>query len=363
MTPGRGACSALALFLSVLSVHADPIRVASFNAELQRDGPGLLLRDIQRGEDEQIAAVVEVIARARPDVLALQGFDWDHDGAALAAFANALRAAGADYPYIHAPRPNSGMASDLDLDGDGRLGGPGDAQGFGAFTGQGGIAVLSRLPILTDLVQDFSALLWRDLPGALLPQHPDGTPFPSLPALSEQRLSSTGHWVVPLRLPDGAVMTLLTFQAAPPVFDGPEDRNGRRNHDEIMFWRAFLDGHFGPAPDQRLVLAGGANLDAQDSDGRHQAIQALLSDPRLQDPQPRSVGAASAGDQGHNGPDALDTVDWPRVGRLRVDYVLPSRDWRVEDAGVVWPASPDDAVAAVSAASRHRLVWVDLALD
>ena len=363
MTLKLGVSCGLALFLAILPAHADPIRIASFNAELSRDGPGLLLRDIQRGKDKQIAAVVAVIAQASPDVLALQGFDWDHDGVALAAFADLLRAAGSDYRHIYAPRPNSGMATDLDLDGDGRRGGPGDAQGYGSFTGRGGIAVLSRFPIITGKVRDFSAVLWRDLPGALLPQYPDGAPYPSPEALAVQRLSSTGHWVVPIHLPDGSEMTLLTFQAGPPVFDGPEDRNGRRNHDEITFWRVFLAGGFGLTPAKRFVLAGGANLDAHDSDGRHQAIRALLSDPRLQDSHPRSQGAAAAGDQGHKGPDALDTVDWPRVGRLRVDYVLPSSDWRVVASGVLWPPPGDARQEDVLTASRHRLVWVDLALD
>lgn len=357
------ACYVLTLFLSSLPVHADPIRIASFNTELSRDGPGLLLRDIRRDEDKQIAAAVAVIARAAPDILTLQGMDWDLDGVAIRAFVDLLRAQGVDYRHIYAPRPNSGMASDLDLDGDGRLGGAGDAQGYGTFTGRGGIAVLSRFPILTEHAQDFGDMLWRDLPGALLPRHPDGTPFPSAQAQAVQRLSSTGHWVVPFRLPDGSTVTVLTFQAGPPVFDGPEDRNGRRNHDEIAFWQAFLDGHFGPAPTARFVLAGGANLDMWDSDGRHAAIRTLVSDPRLQDPKPRSAGAATAGGQGHKGPDALDTVDWPEVGRLRVDYVLPSSDWPVVASGVIWPAPGGAGHAEVLGASRHRLVWVDLALD
>jgi len=255
------------------------------------------------------------------------------------------------------------MATDLDLDGDGRKGGPGDAQGYGAFSGQGGMAVLSRFPILPDTSRQYSALIWRDVPGALLPLHEDGSAFPSPEAQAIQRLSSAGHWVVPIRLPDGSVLTLLTFQAGPPVFDGPEDRNGRRNHDEVLLWRLLLDGAIGPAPKGRFVLAGGANLDPNDSDGRREAIGALLTDPRFQDPKPRSDGAAQAGGQGHNGPDALDTVDWSGVGRLRVDYVLPSADWTVVDAGVFWPAPEqvghDDALAA----SRHRLIWVDLTLE
>ncbi len=359
----RAACCAVALILAALPVTAETIRIASFNTELQREGPGLLLRDIRRGKDDQIAAVVAVIAATRPDILALQGIDWDHDGAALGAFADLLRIAKVDYPHSYAPRPNSGLATDLDLDGDGRKGGPGDAQGYGAFSGQGGLAVLSRFPIQTDKARNFSTFLWRDLPNALLPRHGDGAPFPSAAALAIQRLSSTGHWVVPVNLPGGGVLTLLTFQAGPPVFDGPEDRNGRRNHDEIMFWRAWLDGAFGPAPQRGLVLAGGANLDPNDSDGRRQAIRALLEDPRLRDPLPQSTGAAQAGKQGHLGPDALDTVDWPGPGRLRVDYVLPSRDWRVAGAGVYWPTPGQDGYTTALAASRHRLVWVDLELN
>lgn len=348
------------LLLLPLAAPAETIRIASFNAELDRTGPGLMLRDIRRG-DAQVADVVAVIARAGPDILALQGIDWDLDGAGLAALADALAAAGLDYPHRLSLQPNSGMASGLDLDGDGRLGGPGDSQGFGRFTGQSGIAVLSRFPIRREEVRDFSALLWRDLPGAQLPRI-DGRPFPSEAAQAAQRLSSTAHWAVPVAAPGGD-LTLLTFQAGPPVFDGPEDRNGLRNRDELRLWTLYLDGALGPRPDRRLVIAGGANLDPADGDGRRPAIRALLNDPRLRDPRPSSPGAAQAGAQGHAGPDERDTVDWDGPGRLRVDYVLPSADWDIAAAGVLWPAAGDPFAATVTGASRHRLVWVDLRID
>ncbi len=61
--------------------------------------------------------------------------------------------------------PNTGVATGLDLDGDGHLGGPGDAQGLGAFAGQGGMALMSRLPIDTARTRDFTALLRSALPG------------------------------------------------------------------------------------------------------------------------------------------------------------------------------------------------------
>lgn len=354
----RLAALALALCLLPGGVVAESLRVATFNTELSRKGPGLMLRDIAGGRDKQVAAVVSVIVSARPDILALQGFDWDHEGRALEALAVRLAAAGWDMPYSFAAQPNSGRATDLDLDGDGRNGGPGDSQGYGWFTGQGGIAVLSRHPIAQADIQDFSALLWKDLPGATLPKT-SGRPFPSGEAQAEQRLSPTGHWLVPIDTDQGP-MVLLTYQAGPPVFDGPEDRNGLRNRDETRLWQLLLDGAVGSMPELPFVLAGGANLDPQDGEGYRGVIRALLADPRLQDPAPESPGAARAGPQGHAGPDARDTVDWPGVGRFRVDYVLPSTHWRVVGSGVVWPTPDDPSAGLVSEASRHRLVWVDL---
>ncbi|KAE9632375.1 endonuclease/exonuclease/phosphatase family protein [Parasedimentitalea maritima] len=340
--------AALLLLSLTTPSHADTLRIASFNTELSRDGPGLLFRDIERGDDPYINAVVQTIASAHPDVLALQGIDWDYEGRALNALQNQLQKHGAYYPYFLALQPNSGLASGLDLDGNNQFAEPRDSQGYGTFTGQDGIAVLSRLPIDHALVQDFSSLLWRDLPGALLPQHPDRTPFPSAQAQAAQRLSNTGHWVVPLALPNGERLNLLTFQAGPPLFDGPEDRNGRRNHDEIRLWQLLLNGDLGPAPESPLVIAGGANLDPDRGDGRREAIRSLLADPRLQDPRPSSTEAD------------INTVQWKNAGRMRVDYVSPSADLKVLDAGVVWP--PVSGQAGV-ASSRHHLVWVDIALD
>jgi len=51
------------------------LRIATYNSDLSRKGPGLLLRDILRGEDAQIHAVMRVISSISPDVLLLQDFD------------------------------------------------------------------------------------------------------------------------------------------------------------------------------------------------------------------------------------------------------------------------------------------------
>lgn len=338
-----------------MAAPADTLRIATYNTELHQKGPGLLLRNIVRGEDPKILAVMEVLTRTDPDIVVLQGFDYDLTGAALDAFAKALAEKGTVYPHLFAARPNTGLQTGLDMNGDGKTGTPQDAQGYGRFSGQGGMAVLSRFPIATQQVQDFTSLLWRDLPGANLPAHPDGTPFPSVEVLAVQRLSTTAHWVVPIDVPDLGRINLLTFHASPPVFDGTEDRNGKRNHDELMFWLRFLDGDIGQAPQDRFVLLGDANNDRDEGEGLKPAITALLNDRRLQDPSPISAGSMTAGG------DPDDTVDWddPSPGNLRVDYVLPSSDWRVEKSGVYWPDGPDGQIAET--ASRHRLVWVDLA--
>ncbi|MFK7765480.1 MAG: endonuclease/exonuclease/phosphatase family protein [Roseobacter sp.] len=342
------------LALGATHVAADPIRIATFNTELQRKGPGILLRDIVRGEDPQVDAVVAVLVAVKPDIVVLQGIDYDLEGKALAALQDVLRIAGCAYPYSFTARPNTGMATGLDMDGDGRRAEPRDAQSYGRFSGQGGMAVLSRYPILTDAVQDFTKLLWRDFPDALLP-NTDGTPFPSAEAQAIQRLPTTAHWVIPIDVPDLGRVDLLTFHASPPVFDGPEDRNGKRNHDEIVFWQKYLNGDFGPAPTEQFILLGDFNQDPNAGEGLKEAVRGALSDPRLQDFEPRSPGSlAITGDP-------FDTADWddPVPGNMRVDYVLPSADWRILDGAVHWPTGPAGEIAAT--ASRHRIVWVDLA--
>ncbi|HEY0276598.1 MAG TPA: endonuclease/exonuclease/phosphatase family protein [Paenirhodobacter sp.] len=321
-----------------LPLRAETVRVATYDPGLSRDGPGLLLRDLTAGKDKQIIAVIAVIAEVSPDILLLTGFDWDLRGVALRAFQARLAAAGVDYGYSYAPRPNTGMATGLDLDGDGRRGGPRDAQGYGLFSGADGMALLSRLPIRTEAARDFSAFLWQDLPEAQV----DGADLtPEVRKI--QRLSTTSHWDVPVELRSGVTLGLRAFGATPPVFDGPEDRNGRRNHDETAFWLRYQDGLLPvvPRPGPWVVL-GDAGLDPIRGEGRKDALIRLLglaADPLA----------------------GVDTVDYGgTTGRMRADYVLPSADLTVTGAGVYWPEGAAGETAAT--ASRHRLVWVDISL-
>jgi hypothetical protein len=279
-------------------------------------------------------------------VLLLLRFDYDLDGMALAAFAERLAEAGHAMPHRFALRPNSGWATGLDLDGDGRSGTPDDAQGFGRFAGAGGKAILSRLPIDRSAVRDHSGFLWRDLPEALIPTD-EGAPYPSAEVFEVQRLSSTGHWEVPVITDSAQRLTLLTWHAGPPVFGGAHHRNLRRNHDETAFWLHLLDGNLPlQPPESPFAVMGNANLDPNAGDGMHVAIKMLLAHPSLQDPEPRGTrpGAAEAG---------TETAYWPRgPGTMRVSYILPSADLHVLDSGVVWRED----------GASHALVWVDIAL-
>lgn len=322
--------------MTALPAPAQPLRLALYHTGLGRDGPGLLLRDIRRGVADVLAARDALVA-LRPDAVLLLDFDHDRDLVALRAFQALLAEGGWPLPEAYAPRPNAGMATGLDLDGNGRRGEADDAQGWGRFSGAGGMALLSRLPIAA--TTDHSAFLWRDLPGARLPRV-DGAAYPSDAVFAVQRLSSTGHWEVTLQTPGGP-LTLLAWHAGPPVFGGPHRRNALRNADETAFWRWRLDT---AAPPGAFVLIGESNLDPEAGAGERAEMAALLADPRLQDPAPAAPLPAG-------GPPVRATAYWPNgPGALRVDYLLPARAIRVRESGLVWPGP--EAV--------HAIVWADL---
>lgn len=350
---------------------AEELRVMSFNTGLSRNAPGALLTAIER-EAADVLNVAAIIGHLAPDILLLQEFDYDPEGRALAAFRALLQQKGLDYPYHFAAAPNAGYPSDQDLDGDGLLGGAADARGFGRYPGHYGMAVLSRHPF--GPVRSFRAFAWADLPGARLPDLPvwHSAAAQSLP------LSSKSHWDLAVEIA-GARLHLLLSHPTPPVFDGPEDRNGRRNADEIRFWTLYLSGtalrddagQSAPAPKAPVLLMGDLNLDPEDGEGDHGAIRALLAHPRLQDPPLTSLGGAlaSAAQGGanlaHKGDPARDTADWrdhPGPGNLRVDYLLPDKRLRVRAGGVFWPApdAPEAEWIRGRDGSDHRPVWVDL---
>jgi endonuclease/exonuclease/phosphatase family metal-dependent hydrolase len=371
----------------------DSLRVATYNLSLNRASEGELVEDLSTPDDAQARTVAEVIQRADPDVVLLNEFDFDAEGTAVDLFReNYLEVSqgGADparYRYAYVAPSNTGVASGFDLNNDGTVGGGDDAFGFGLFEGQYGMAVLSKHPIDTRGVRTFQEFLWKDMPGALLPDDP-ATPGPadwfSDAELDVVRLSSKSHWDVPVRVGRDTVHVLASHPT-PPTFDGPEDRNGRRNHDEIRFWADYVTpgkasryiydddgGRGGLAGGASFVVVGDQNADPQDGDSYDVAIDQLLDHRRITDPLPTSDGAVEAAAlQGganatHTGDPAYDTADFADTtpGNLRADYVLPSRDLRVRGAGVFWPTL-DEPLSRLTGtypfpSSDHRLVWVDV---
>ncbi|MGD8708933.1 MAG: endonuclease/exonuclease/phosphatase family protein, partial [Ectothiorhodospiraceae bacterium] len=225
----------------------ETIRFATFNVALARSAPGALAEALGSADDSQARTVAEIIQRVRPDVLLLNEFDYDADGLALQRFRENYLACGRNgaeamsYPHAFAAPVNTGVPSGLDLDRDGRTDGPGDALGFGAFAGQYGMALLSMHLLRTDGIRTFREFRWGDMPGALLPSVPEtDEPWFDAEAAAVVRLSSKSHWDVPVRV-GAREIHLLCSHPTPPVFDGAERRNARRNHDEIRFWADYLN--------------------------------------------------------------------------------------------------------------------------
>ena len=342
---------ALTLLIVLCLIYRTPaiseiLRLASYTAALERNSPGLLYRDIIHGKSSQIRAALRLIATIQPDILALQRFDWDAELRAARAFQAALNAQRWEMPHLLAPRPNTGVASGVDIDGNGQIGGPGDAQSYGTFAGQRGLLLSSRLPFNAQDSKDHSQVLWANVPQTHSTDPPEIARVQRLAYVAMLQTSITWRQ---------HSISLLTFHASPPVFDGPKDRNGCRNADEIAYAAALVDQL--PKP---LVLLANTNLDPVDGEEHNEVMSQLLAHPKLQDPKPASLGGQAAANTGHRGPARLDTVDWrdPRPDNLRVNYILPSRDFALHDGAVHWPAKelPDPQ------GNSHRLIWQDVSL-
>ncbi|MGH3878372.1 MAG: endonuclease/exonuclease/phosphatase family protein [Actinophytocola sp.] len=390
---------ALALAAGVVAVPAaqaapekhgdrhDPVRFATFNASLNRTAAGQLVTDLSTPDNPQAREAAEVIQRNRPDVLLINEFDYVPDNVAADLFRENYLERGQngarpiDYPYAFVAPSNTGVPTGFDLNRDGRTDTGDDAFGFGLFEGQFGMLVLSKYPIATRAARTFQNFRWADMPGAMLPDDP-ATPAPkdwySPEILDVFRLSSKSHWDLPIRVGRSTVHFLVSHPT-PPTFDGPEDRNGTRNHDEIRFWADYVTpgkGRYiyddegrrgGLGKGERFVVAGDNNSDPLDGDSVPGAIDQLLDAPRVIDPKPGSAGGyRAAEEQGganltHRSNPFFDTADFNDVapGNLRVDYVLPSRGLVPLHGAVFWPTS-DSPLARLNDVSDHHLVRQDI---
>lgn len=369
------------------------LRIASFNIAMGLPEKGKLCQNLATGQELRLQQVAEILQRVRPDIVVLNEFDYDPDCDAAALFNGHYLAQSRNgqqaitYDYSYRGPVNTGVDSGLDLDGNGITGEPQDAWGYGAFPGQYGMLVLSSFPIRHGATRTFQQFLWSGLPNALKPLNPDGSNFYPEDVWRQLRLSSKSYWDLTIDV-NGKDLHLLAHHPTPPVFDGPEDRNGKRNFDENRFWIEYLgsadnsyitddEGRTGGLDEgARFVIAGDLNADPVDGDSIGDGVatdgavgQLLAFELINASCIPTSSGGREASIlQGgvnlqHKGDPAADTSDFndERTGNLRMDYVLPFADIMVRDCGVYWPAKSEAGHDLIDA-SDHRLVWLDISL-
>lgn len=383
----------LLVMLSVLSstaaIHAEEVtvRIATFNIEElswekleQMDSGG-------KGTHPQLVAAASIIQQIQPDLLLINEIDFtgkDDSDDAVPATHSALQAflqrylehpqagsAAITYSDTFYHPTNTGVPSGHDFNNDGQTAGPEDAWGYGRYPGQYGMALVSRFPVDRVKARTFRKLLWKEIPGRVMPDGHEGRPaFYSEEEQAVFRLSSKSHWDVPVLIA-GRTVHLLCSHPTPPIFDGPEDANGRRNFDELRFWSDYLTGGESAAwihddddlagglpQSDSFVILGDLNADpirGETTYGRT-PISWILDHPRVFDPQPQSAGALASENPGNRS--GFLPFKTNHFGRL--DYVLPSRDLTVVDSGVHWPAASTPGADDARIASDHRLVWVDL---
>lgn len=370
-----------------LAMAAEPttVRWATYNIQDLTQAKLDALDAAGVGQDPQLRKAAAIIQQVRPAILLVNEIDYDFPSAGQPGGTNAAKfrdrylrhgqfeQKAIDYPHIYFAPVNTGVPSGLDLNNNGKTDDPEDAFGYGKYPGQYGMALFSQYPLDVAKARTFQLLLWQDVPGHLIPDGQNGRPAYYTPTqVAKLRLSSKSHWDVPVQLP-GMTVHALCAHPTPPVFDGPEDRNGRRNHDELRLWVDYLTGgaaakwikddagQVGGLPtDAPFVLLGDLNAEPVRGDlvENRRPIDLLIKHARVHDPRPKSLGAEEAPGQLLMNYKPFRTHDF---GRL--DYVLPSHGQPVRATGVFWPQTREPGRAWIDEphpASDHRLVWLDL---
>lgn len=366
--------------------EAQTVRVATFNVSMEatnyvKTNPSLdtLKSVLSNGDNQQVKNIAEIIQIVKPDIVLLNEFDYIPEpnlgiNAFVKHYLNVSQNGNPaiDYPYFYIAPVNTGVSSGVDLDNDGNASGKGaDAYGFGLYPGQYGMAVLSRYPIDIQNVRSFQQFKWKDMPKPSIPRYADGKPWYSEAAWDVFRLSSKSHWDIPVMV-DGEAIHILAMHPTPPVFDGEEDRNGKRNQDEIRMFADYIDGNGDAylyddngktgnlAANSRFVLVGDFNAADIGPRYRPNAIELLTNSSLVNNTLiPLSPGGAQNDEAEYS---SRYTAYWG----ARADYVLPSKvGLKPIDGGVFWPAKEEALhrlVATRADSSDHRLVWLDLAI-
>ncbi len=392
MTSTAKLAQVLALISAVSltsSAGAETLRVGQFNIWemsttkiLETDGAGA-------GANPQLLAAAGIIQEVAPDILIINEIDHDYEaferGEDLALNARRFNELylkqgerSLDYPFAYAAPCNTGFLTGKDLDNDGVTASDADrgdrehgsdSFGYGIYPGQYSMAILSKYPIQAEAARSFQRYRWIDLPDNLIP--PD---WFTEDELKLYRLSSKSHWDVPVQVGDRR-LHLLVSHPTPTGYDGPENLNGRRNHDEIKLWVHYLDNDSvlvddaglrgGLAAGESFLLAGDLNADPEGEvlESGQRAIQQLLGHARIKETGHlmTSEGAVQGREPGPPDNAERHTVGW-EGGGFRIDYILTSVDLVPIRGGVHWPDPSQDPEAASRAdkASDHHMTWLDI---
>jgi len=379
----------LAACLADETTPNDTLRIALFNIwEMSTDK--LTDTDVAgKGQYDQLKAAAEIIRRIRPDVLVINEIDHDID-ALISGSDHSLNARRFNDAYLNqGERPvnfqftyaapcNTGFLAKKDFDNNGKVATDqdqgsrdhgGDCYGWGEYPGQYSMAILSNLPLEQERARTFQKFLWKDLPDNLIPAE-----WYSEDEIGIFRLSSKSHWDVPVNVGTKNIH-LLVSHPTPPVFDGPEDRNGRRNFDELKMWVHYINNDSvmvddsgirgGLEENKSFIVLGDLNAGPQGDKLQtgQRSIDQLLKHPRINDRGDLLVSEGALMGQPPGPPEYFErrTSGWEGRGR-RIDHILPSKDLNIVDGGVYWPDAASDSVGAALAkeASDHRLVWIDI---
>ncbi len=405
--PPEGDEEASAVTLRVATFHLPGVRTA----ELLRD-PGSVPR---------LRVLARIIQGLRPNILVLSGLDRDEPGApgspeGEAAGLNAQRFAdqylatpqgqdvGALLFEAYMPATNSGQPSGMDLDRSGsietswvepadpasptaeestaRARYSGDCWGPGWYPGQRGLAVLidRRLTMERARVRTVRLMPWDYMPAPSIPgREPNSHAWFTPEQEKAVRLCSGVLVDVPIRLPNGAVLHVMSTTPIELGGADEEQRRARRHRDEIRLLADYIDGQSyvvddagvggGLDPGSSFVIAG--NLSAAPGDERtfrDPITKALFAVGRVNtrivpsrdaaggraQPSPDTKAPSSRESRGGVGSprEAEARLATTRDGR-REDYVLPSADLGIRSVGI-WERLDE------LPAGSHAPVWMDL---
>ncbi len=366
----------LAISANIAKSSPIALRMATFNIEDVRSA------DLQTPDHPRLKQIAAILQKMRPNIVLLS--EIANDQGELPSNADRFVELYLSVPQepglkpirftTYTPPTNTGLHSGIDLDHSGSIRPQhpplsprqtpeareyaNDCFGFGTFPGQYAMALLvdPRLAIESDQIRTFQNFLWKDLPDYTAPSNPDGSPWYTPEAWDVFRLSSKNFADIPVTLPNGTTLHVLIAHPTPPAFDGPENRNKHRNHDEIKLIRLYIDngqaliddhGQIGGLGEGKsFVILGDLNADPTDGSSLNMVmLTQLLTSPKLADDVFPSSDTKV---------DRLDSTD-TAMFRLRVDYVLPSVDITISRSGI-WRESG----SADEFPSDHFPVWLEM---